>query len=159
MKSISIRIKRDRPDFRTVIAFLWSDFHNVDTDGDSHNPASRTWTYLYVQNRENESETLEIVHDGSSPDLFTVESDDVRLAARTAWFLAKWCDGKIVDSTEITALDAQRLAGEEFDLDAGMIRARNSIWNKSTLERPYPNLTEDPTDKSNLSPGSAAQAD
>ena len=35
-----------RPDFRLVITFLGGDSHNVDTDGNSHNPASRDWTCL-----------------------------------------------------------------------------------------------------------------
>ena len=56
---IFIRPKGPRPDFRLVITFLWSDMRNVDSDGDSDNPASTTWTWLYVKDRVCPTSTVE----------------------------------------------------------------------------------------------------
>jgi len=126
-------------DFRTVISFLWSDFHNVDTDGDSQNPASRQWTDLHILNRENSKETVDIMIETRSPLVFRVESKLESLAARIAFFLAEWCHGEVRTLDGCPVRDILALAGQEFSISAGMARARSSIWNKSTLANPYPN--------------------
>ena len=40
MTQFYVNAEHDRPDFRPVITYLWHDILNVDTDGDSFDPAS-----------------------------------------------------------------------------------------------------------------------
>ena len=92
--TIYITTPNERPDFRLVIAFLWRDGQNVDTEGDSHHPASRTWTELYVQNREHKDEVVE-VSQYQLPLVLRIESEQQHLAARVAFFLATYCNGGV----------------------------------------------------------------
>jgi hypothetical protein len=125
-----------------VISFLWGDLHNVDTEGNSYNPASRDWTQLYCQNRENEAETFHVTPVSESPLTLEVESDLPELAARVAYFLA----------TETSAFVASDLSGPwqeptslrksvgSFDLSDAELRAHKSVWREATWDDPYPNL-------------------
>jgi len=73
MITIRVTAPNDRPDFRQVIALL--NFENVDTDGDSDNPASRTWTWLHVQNRDEPYEEVDIYAKTESPLILEVDSE------------------------------------------------------------------------------------
>ena len=68
-----VRPAGPRPDFRVVIAFLWTEMHNVDSDGNSDNPASREWTELYLMNREKTSEVVDVSPVETSPLVLAVE--------------------------------------------------------------------------------------
>jgi hypothetical protein len=128
-----------KPDFRLVITFLWRDLHNVDTEGDSYNPASRTWTELYVMNREDFREVVEV--DEVEPRRVRVRSATSWLAAAVAFFLAEE-SGVLVSRDGAVWLDRGELRGEVgvFDLDAARARAAASVWRRATLADPYPNL-------------------
>jgi hypothetical protein len=124
-----------KPDFRLVITFLWHDLHNVDTDGDSYNAASRTWTELYVMNREDSREVVEV-----EARRVRVRSATPWLAAAVAFFLAE--EGGVAVSRDGSVwLDRGELRGEVgvFDLDAAIARAAASVWRRATLADPYPN--------------------
>jgi hypothetical protein len=69
-----ITAPRERPDFRLVIAFLWHDGQNVNTDGNSHHPASRTWTELYIENREQPDQVVDVTPYQESPLILLIES-------------------------------------------------------------------------------------
>ena len=142
MARFYIRPSNPRPDFRLVISFLWRDFHNVDTDGNSHNPASRDWTELYCQNRENEEEFFEVYAVQASPLVLQVESEQRWLAARVAYFLAvETGSGFSIHSTgPFRDPVALRELSADFDWGAAEQRAAASCWRRSTLENPYPNL-------------------
>lgn len=137
-----VRLEGPRPDYRTLISFLWSDFHNVDSDGDSFNPASREWTCLYLQNREKEEEFVEIAKVGE-PVFLHVVSPFRSIALGIAYFLVHWSSGEIFEANSDEPLD-QKLVIDEleatFDLLTRIERAEHSIWNHSTLDNPYPNL-------------------
>ena len=138
-----VRTSGLRPDFRLVIAFLWSDLHNCDTDGDSHNPASREWTELYCKNRENPAEVFDVAPVAEQPLILEVTSADPALAARVAYFLAIEADGTWADCQSGPFRDARELEdvlSEGFDLAAALERAARSVWRKATLDAPYPNL-------------------
>jgi hypothetical protein len=130
-----------RPDFRLVVSFLWSDMHNVDSDGDSYNPASRDWMELYLKNREVPSEVVSVHPLEMDPLILAVESESEALAARTAFFLARETDGEVADGEgkfgRYTTLESR--VGAEFDHEAALRRADASVWRKATLENPYPN--------------------
>ena len=132
-----------RPDFRLVIAFLWAEMHNVDSDGNSDNPASREWTELYLKNRENTSEVVDVSPVETSPLILAVDSDIEHLAARVAYFLARETHGEVaVGAGRYSSPEAliPRL-GDGFDLAAALRRADGSVWRRSTLTLPYPNLS------------------
>ena len=132
-----------RPDYRLVATFLWSDMHNVDSDGDSYNPASTEWTELYLANREVLSEVVDVHPLQANPLILAVESESEPLAARVAYFLARETNGEVGDR-EGPYLPYDRLRpllGADFDLSAALGRADGSVWRKATLENPYPNLS------------------
>jgi hypothetical protein len=129
-----------KPDFRLVISFLWDDLHNVDTEGDADNPASLSWTWLHVRNRQAPFEAVEIdeAEDGSRR--VRVRSVERWMAAAVAFFLAKESGCSVSrDGVEWITADALRADASEFDLEAGLARAASSVWRRATRSRPYPN--------------------
>lgn len=142
MTRVFLQPRGPRPDFRLVISFLWGDLHNVNTDGNSDNPASRDWTELYCRNRENEAETFDIGPTAESPLTLEVASDLPELAERVAYFLA-------VETNAVIAFEPSgpwheptilRKSMGSFDLPAAELRAHKSVWREATLDDPYPNL-------------------
>lgn len=146
MHTFYITAPRERPDFRTVIAFLWHDGQNVDTEGDSHHPASRTWTELYVQNRESKDQVVDVSQHQKSPLVLRVESERRHLAARVAFFLSTSCGGKVSDEPdgEYHSPDALLpLVGADFSALEAFQRAAQSPFARSSFDNPFPNLDRD----------------
>ncbi len=139
-----IRPNGPRPDYRVVKVFLWSATQNVDSDGDSYNPASRDWTYLFLCNRDNAAEMVMVDKVVSETALvFEIKSSCEYMAARCAYFLAMRTGSDVAemlngDYLSLSALIEKMGAG--FDPDAAMRRAEQSPFSHSTLENPYPNL-------------------
>lgn len=131
-----------RPDFRLIVTFLWGDFHNVDTEGDSYNPASRNWTVLYCQNREREGEIFEVGPFSERPPILQVDSPVRELAARVTCFLAKETQSEV--ATEPTGpwhhLSWLENQLGEFNLREAEQRAALSCWRRATPDDRYPNL-------------------
>jgi hypothetical protein len=142
MARVFLQPRGPRPDFRLVISFLWGDLHNVDTEGNSYNPANRDWTELYCQNRENELETFHVGAVSQAPLTLAVESDLPELAARVAYFLATetWAAVASDPSGPWHGPALLRKSLGSFDLAAAELRAQKSVWREATLEDPYPNL-------------------
>ena len=145
MASIYVNANNDRPDFRQVYAFLYSAFHDVDTDGDSLNPASRTWTRLWICNRENTREWIRISPTSESPLILEIKSDLEFLAARAAYYLATHMESGFSISPD-GPFDSpallSKLTGNEFDCAAAIQRSLQTPFAQSTLENPYPNLDQ-----------------
>src|SRR5687768_6834014 len=93
---LQVLINGERPDFRIFSVFLWGDNHNFDSDGDSYNPASRTWTCLYMASRELSGQYLKINLVSEQPLIFDVISPDQNIANRVAIFLAIETNGRII---------------------------------------------------------------
>jgi hypothetical protein len=74
---------------------LWGDERNVDSDGNAANPASRTWTELYLQLREPLGERVDIVEYKLLPLTLKVSSESRQVAARVAYLLAKHTQGQV----------------------------------------------------------------
>lgn len=137
---LTVMVNADRPDFRVFWSFLWGDDHNIDSDGDSYNPASRTWTMLTMASREISNTRFEIVPSRENKKHFKVCSKNEFMTRRVAWFLARETNGIILNGSEI--IDADVLAtelGDDFNLDEALHRADTCVWRKSTLENKYPN--------------------
>jgi hypothetical protein len=141
--TFQVRPAGPRPDFRLVVTFLWSEMHNVDSDGNSLNPASKDWTELYLMNREKRLEVVQVYPLQEKPLILVVESEVVYFAARTAFFLARETNGDIIDQEgrccSYEVLCSQ--LGEGFDVVEALRRADASVWRQATLEHPYPNLS------------------
>lgn len=131
------------PDFRTVAAFLWSDFHDFDSDGNSYNPASREWTQLRLTNRSGDKEEVMVLEENLAERVLSVSSSVREVALGVAYFIIHWSGGSIYSSTDQKEISLKEVMNDlchSFDLLDKMESGENSIWNSSTLEEPYPNL-------------------
>ena len=145
MKGSEIRIyvlaKGERPDYRQVIAFLWSEDYDVDSDGDSYPASSRTWTELTLITRNERGERVDVDPCSDKPLVLQVRSEKRSLAARVAYLLAKHTGGAVGWSPDGTFDEPNSLKpeiGDDFDLDAAHTRFHNTKYARSTLEDPYP---------------------
>lgn len=140
---ITVLINSSLPDYRLFIDFMWGEGHNIDSDGDSDNPASRNWTYLYMKSREIENEVFSIDQTVKNSLVYEVTSSNEVIAKRAAYFLAKETNGKIDYNDKMFQIDLfEHELGNDFDLTKALQRAAISVWRKSSLENPYPNLQE-----------------
>ena len=130
-----------RPDCRLLFPFIFGDdAPNVDTDGDSHNPASQEWTEFYCQNREKEEEIFDIAPVLDNPLILEISSEIPELAARVAYFLATSTGSRVGSSAEGPWHDVEWLRAKvgDFDLERALQRVATSRWQRATLENPYP---------------------
>jgi hypothetical protein len=132
----------ERPDdFRLVAVFLWGDDQDVDSDGDSYNPASREWTELFLHTREYHTEQVSITPCQTEPLIVSIRSLQKYIAARTAFLLAKYTNGKVSNEESGPYQDADTIIpdmGKEFDLEEAWTRFWEHRFIRSTLENPYP---------------------
>ena len=135
-----IRVSSKRPDFRLVITFLLGDMHNVDTEGDSNNPASDDWTMLYCKNREKPEEVFEIFPIQNDPLIFEVQSPLSYIAARVTYFLASQMNSQYAEKIDgiYTPPDSLIPMLGNFALEDAKLRVVNSRWQHATLQNPYP---------------------
>ena len=141
-----VRPAGPRPDFRLVITFLWSEMHNVDSEGDSHSPASRNWTWLYLQDRAQLKSIVEVHPLELDPLVLAIDSEQIALAARVALFLARETAGEVAAQPGVFSSPDSLipLLGVDFDLAEALRRADQSVWRSATEENPYPNLSKRP---------------
>lgn len=139
---IRITAPQKRPDFRQVIAFLWREDHNVDSDGNSHNPASRDWTELYLASRETADPPVSVSPEQQSPLVLSVESSSSSLAAKLAYYLATSTGGAVALEASDTFSSPEVLLPVigDFDVSAALFRAASSRYSRSTLEQPHPTI-------------------
>lgn len=134
--------KKERPDFRLIISWLWDDEHDTDTEGDSYNPASREWTELYIANRENKNEKIDIFPITKNPLLLEISATTKELAYKLVYFLSIQTEGNIFKEKEMNNIISKNELLEFIDSDwlkNAMERVDKSIWKNTTLENPYPN--------------------
>lgn len=140
---IYFKTKELRPDFRLVCEWVSENINSIDTEGDSHNPASREWTWLYLSNRRLENEDAEIGQTQEHKEIYEIESSKEEFGWFLAYFLAKETnaivslDKKFEKLIELNDLKSKVV---NYDIDQSLKRTHNSIWRKSTTENPYPNL-------------------
>ncbi len=132
---IEVQINSERPDFRLFWIFLWGENHNIDSDGDSWNPASREWSELYMSSREIDNETFDIGKINDDPLVFEVLSNNRDILNRITYFLKRETKG-ITKDTDETLIQNM---GKGFNLEEALERADKSIWRESSLDNPYPN--------------------
>lgn len=133
-----ILVEKNRPDFRVFIDLLYGAERNVDTDGDSDPVNSRTWSYLYIADRESDDPSIEICANEKEPSTFEVQSESMDLVTLAALYLFLYCGASI-------KLDDRALEQQEVDVlkkryASQLRRAENAIWHLASNEKRYPNL-------------------
>jgi hypothetical protein len=132
-----ITVDRDRPDFRVFIDLLYGVEQNVDTDGDSNPVNSRTWSYLYIADRESDDPHLEITALGE-PGVFEVTSESARLEELAALYLFIYSGTSINYSS--VPFSSEQIQSLKTKYAVELKRANTSLWHQSSNENPYPNL-------------------
>jgi len=132
----------NRPDFRQVVAFLG--FTSFDSDGDSHNPGSRTWTWLYLKDREEPGELVEVYAQSKAPLILAVESTQENLAAAVAYYLASFMHSTVCvgEQGDFTAPNFLLPLLNGFELPAALTRAETCAAARATPEIPFPEFLE-----------------
>lgn len=123
MKKIKVIANSKLPDFRLFWIYLWGEKHQIDSDGDSYNLASRTWTELYMSSRELENHSFEIHKINDKPLTFEVMSENIHLLHQVAYFLKRETQGVTVMEDDILVQNT----GSHFNLEASLKRADLSI--------------------------------
>ena len=140
---IYFKTKELRPDFRLVCEWVSENINSIDTEGDSHNPASREWTWLYLSNRRLENEDAEIGQTQENKEIYEIESSKEEFGWFLAYFFAKETnaivslDKKFKKLIELNDLKSKVV---NYDIEQSLKRTHDSIWRKSTADNPYPNL-------------------
>ncbi|PFH10966.1 hypothetical protein BCF11_3403 [Collimonas sp. PA-H2] len=131
-----VTVNGNRPDFRIFVDLLYGVDRNVDTDGDSDPVNSRTWSYLYIADRESDDPFVEIGALVEQPKMFSVESKSERLEELTALYLFMCCGAEIADSS--TTLSSEQIESLKVRYSVELSRAAVSRWHRSSDEEPYP---------------------
>lgn len=128
----TVTVVGDRPDFRCFLDLLYGPGRDVDTDGDSFPVSSRSWTYLYVKDRESEDPCVEIQVNEADGAIFNVQSESSRLEELAALYLFLTCGGSISFTGQELDEASVRSLCEKYSVELG--RAGSSIWQLSTDE-------------------------
>ena len=136
-----VSIDRDRPDFRVFIDLLYGPDWNVDTDGDSFPVSSRTWTDLYIADRQTGCPPVVIQALNSLPATFSVESTSERLEQLAALYLYLYA-GTAIEAAA-GPLAEQHIAALKSTYARELGRASLSRWHRSSTEDPYPKAVID----------------
>ncbi|HWX02769.1 hypothetical protein [Collimonas sp.] len=131
-----ITINGNRPDFRVFLDLLYGMDRNVDTDGDSFPVNSRTWSYLYIADRESDDPSVEIAALIEQPKIFSVESKSERLEELAALYLFMYC-GAMISNSSVT-LSSEQIDALKAKYSVELSRAAVARWHSSSNEDPYP---------------------
>lgn len=133
-----VTVSRERPDYRVFIDLLFGKNRNVDTDGDSCPVNSRTWTYLYIKDRESEAPSVEIAELPHDPGIFSIVSDNERLAELASIYLFTYSGLSISTSTATLSTEDIHVLSDKYSMELG--NAKSAVWHLSSDVCPYPNL-------------------
>lgn len=132
-----VEINQNRPDFRAFIDLLYGAGRNVDTDGDANPVYSRTWTYLYIADRERDDPAVDIYELEEQPGVYAVESESERLMQLSALYLFMTCGSSLVHRSCALTADAISVLKARYSLE--LSRAEAAVWHGSSADLPYPN--------------------
>lgn len=137
--AVRVHCRSARPDFRLIVAYLWAEDHDVDSDGDAENPADRNWTQLYLCDRSTPTVHLEIGPTAHEPLVLEITASKPELAIRAAQFLARETGGTVTRWDHIIPInELMRLVGADFDVESANARADSSKYRAASPENPYP---------------------
>lgn len=115
----------ERPDFRYFLDLLYGPERNVDADGNSYPVNSRSWTYLYVKDRESDDPYIEIQASEVDVSRFSVQSDSSRLEVPAVLYLYLTCGGSISSSDQVLDTAAIEMLCDRYSVE--LCRAHSSI--------------------------------
>ncbi|MFZ6758620.1 hypothetical protein ACO0K9_15560 [Undibacterium sp. Ji50W] len=133
-----VTVNRERPDYRVFIDLLFGKNRNVDTDGNSCPVNSRTWTYLYITDRDGEAPSVEIAELPHDPGIFSIVSDNERLAELATIYLFTYSGLSISTPTATLSTEDINVLNDKYSMELG--NARSAVWHLSSDVCPYPNL-------------------
>lgn len=144
-----VYIKTERPDFRVFIGLIYSDKHDVDTEGNANPVNSRDWTELYIKDRQSNDPPIEIwenlVYDEKKDVYVPVHKNQLVLVVKSALsnfeeivaiylFLFSgdeiYFNGKKLQPSEIEYLKEKH--------QVALQKANSSKWHCSSNFNPYP---------------------
>lgn len=134
-----VMVNKVRPDFRVFVDLLYGFGRNVDTEGNSCPVNSRTWTDLYIKDRESADPPIEIYQRDRNSGLFEVESASAELMELAAIYLFESCGKSMLFNNQPIYDDEKSKLQNKYSLE--LQRARRSIWHKSSNDNPYPNIS------------------
>lgn len=143
MHTLYVTAPNERPDYRLLIVFLWDDKKDVDSDGNSMNPADRNWTELTLAPRDSPHERVDIDEFIHAPLVLKVQSENREVALRAAYIIACQTEGKIAFTEKGPFVDPELYVVEinkTFHLNDATTRFNRSPFLKTTIENPYPDL-------------------
>lgn len=132
-----VRIEKARPDFRVFVDLLYGFGRNVDTEGNSYPVNSRTWSSLYIKDRESNDPFVEVSPCESNSSLLEITSESQALEELVALYLLVSSGTSLfANGVELTEEAINQLKTKH---QTSLTRAEQSIWHKSSDETPYPN--------------------
>ena len=135
-----VAIIKDRPDYRVFADLLFGENRNVDSEGNSNPVNSRSWSGLYLKDRESKEPHVEILGLDENPEVFEVISESSELEELTALYLFLFSGSNIEVDAKKLVQSQIKLLKDKYALQ--LQRAGNSIWHLSSNENPYPNLAQ-----------------
>ncbi|BBP85099.1 hypothetical protein PHLH8_47410 [Pseudomonas sp. Pc102] len=132
-----VEINQNRPDFRVFIDLLYGARRDVDTDGDANPVYSRTWTHLYLADRESDDPPVDISELEGRPGVYVVESESERLMQLCALYLFMKCGSSLVQNSHALTVDEISALKARYSLE--LSRADAALWHASSADLPYPN--------------------
>lgn len=132
-----VKANRDRPDFRVLIDLLFGPGRNVDTSGNCKFPSDRSWTDVYIRDRESDAPSVKAwVHedywdedDNCLELVFHVESCDTETEEAVAIYLYGYCGEYI--STETDRLTDDQISRLRQKHAEKLQRANESNWHST----------------------------
>lgn len=126
----TVKIIRNRPDFRCFIDLLYGHDANVDTDGDASPVNGWHWTYLYVKDRKDGASSVEICARDADLEIFSVTSDSSALEELAALYLFLTCGQSIASLEALLTASNIELLRKKYSKER--CRADQSIWHQSS---------------------------
>ena len=133
----TVEIDRDRPDFRVFVDLLYGHGRNVDTEGNSYPVNSRSWTELYIKDRESNDPAVDIALREGAPAKLEITSGSSRLEELAALYLCISCGQSLWQ--EGAYLPPERISQLRVTYAMELARADASVWHQSSDACPYPN--------------------
>ncbi len=102
--------------------------YNYDSEGDSFEVTSKSWTELYICSREDEDLCFDIWKVSDDPLMFLVSSKTWEIVNIIAYLLARETNGEIIDTdgTVVSPEDVTKRMGD-FDLPERLRLADDSL--------------------------------
>ena len=87
---IELELISDLPPFYEISDYLWGRDANIDSDGNSNDPAASKWTELTLILRSDESQRIDIDPIEGKEGFLKLRAEDLKLGQRVVSFLKQY---------------------------------------------------------------------